>query len=227
MESILELAGLHPEGESESGLRFECGGGRIGVEACGDRLTLYRGMAAWSHYLERGSIVEDLAKRYPAERTSPNATPVRDELHACMLNALLGGKRFAHLSRLQDDRAVVQLDGWSRARRVVFIRTMKPANPSAQDVFWGTDQEEVAAYVTSLPSEEASSGQIVMLYRKRADAEPTKGRQTAARQPVRAKAKLSQNLFDELKNQWGFSGFCSGKALVTEMAARLLLLTDN
>jgi hypothetical protein len=101
---------------------------------------------------------------------------------------------------------VVQLDGWSRARRVVFIRTMKPANPSAQDVFWGTDQEEVAAYVTSLPSETASPGQIVMLYRQRADAE---------------------NLFDELKNQWGFAGFCSGKAVVTEMAARLLLLTYN
>ena len=34
---------------------------------------------------------------------------------------------------------------------------MKPANPSAQDVFWGTDQEEVDAYVTSLP-ETASPG---------------------------------------------------------------------
>jgi hypothetical protein len=101
---------------------------------------------------------------------------------------------------------VVQLEGWSRPRRVVFIRTMKPANPSAQEVFWGMDQEEVDAYVTSLPSETASPGQIVMLYRKRADAE---------------------NVFDELKNQWGFAGFCSGKAVVTEMAARLLLLTYN
>jgi hypothetical protein len=33
MESILELAGLHPEDESENGFQFECGGGRIGVEA--------------------------------------------------------------------------------------------------------------------------------------------------------------------------------------------------
>jgi hypothetical protein len=40
---------------------------------------------------------------------------------------------------------VVQLDVWSRARRVVFNRTMKLANPSAQDGFRGTDQEEVAA----------------------------------------------------------------------------------
>jgi hypothetical protein len=89
---------------------------------------------------------------------------------------------------------------------VVFIRTLKPANPSAQDVFWGTDQEEVGAYVTSLPAETATGTQIVLLYRKRADAE---------------------NVFDELKNQWGFSGFCSHKAVVSEMAARLLLVTYN
>jgi len=103
MESIGELAGVHPEGESESGFRFECGGGRVGVEACGDRLTPNGGIAAWSYYLKRVGIVEDLAKRYPAERTSPNATLVRDVLHAFPINALLGGKRFAYLRRLQDD----------------------------------------------------------------------------------------------------------------------------
>jgi len=41
----------------------------------------------------------------------------------------------------------VQLDGWSCPRRVVFVKTLKPANPSAQDVFWGMDAEEVAAYL--------------------------------------------------------------------------------
>jgi hypothetical protein len=75
MESIVELAALHPEGESVTRFRFACGGGRIGVEACGDRLTPYGGIAAWSHYLERVGMVEDLAKRYPAERTRPNSTP--------------------------------------------------------------------------------------------------------------------------------------------------------
>jgi hypothetical protein len=39
MERIWELAGLHPEGESESGFLFECGG-RIGGEACGHRLDV-------------------------------------------------------------------------------------------------------------------------------------------------------------------------------------------
>lgn len=397
MEAISGFVEAHLKGEREEGFRFECGGGRIGVEACADRLTPYGGLAAWSHYLERVGIVAGLARSFPVERTSPNATPVGDILHGFMANALMGGKRFAHMRRLQDDRAVaailglkrqrvcgedafvrmmgradrqrarswigagerdlygalprefiadwdstvntrygrqeeveigynphkpgrgshhpllcvvagtrlalhmewrrgntvsatgwqeamekvwshpdvrvrlklnrgdigfaqekimswhegagkarphflfklrlsknvkralaripwpmwegqptmgmeqvaetvVQLDGWSQPRRVVFIRTMKPANPSAQDVFWGTDQEEVDAYVTSLPAGTASPGQVVMLYRKRADAE---------------------NVFDELKNQWGFTGFCSHKAVVSEAAARLLLLTYN
>ena len=369
----------------------------MGVEACGDRLTPYGGLAAWSHYLEHIGIVEDLARRCPLTRTSPNATPVRDILHGFMVNILMGGRRFAHMRRLQDDRAVaailglsrgricgedafvrmmsrtdqkaarkwmevserdmyaalpvafiadwdstvntryghqeevkvgynphkpgrgshhpllcvvagtrlalhmewrpgdtvsatgwqeamekiwshpdvrtrlklnrgdigfaqekimawheeaesvrphylfklrltpnvkralaripwpmwegqpsfgmeqyaettVQLEGWSRPRRVVFLRTVKPTNPSPQEVFWGMDKQEVSAYVTSLPSDEATPGQIVMAYRKRADAE---------------------NVFDELKNQWGFSGFCSRKAVVSETAARLILITYN
>ena len=34
-------------------------------------------------------------------------------------------------------------------------------------------------------------------------------------------------MFDELKNQWGFRGYCSRRAVVTELAARLVLLTYN
>ncbi|MBK9990805.1 MAG: hypothetical protein IPP19_08760 [Verrucomicrobia bacterium] len=69
-------------------------------------------------------------------------------------------------------------------------------------MFWGADQEEFCAYVTDLLPEEATPAQIVLTYRKRGDPE---------------------NVFDELKNQWGFSGFCSGNGVVTETAARLLL----
>ena len=45
--------------------------------------------------------------------------------------------------------------------------------------------------------------QIQQLYQDRADAE---------------------NVFDELKNQWGFSGFCAKVRATTELAARLLLV---
>ena len=100
----------------------------------------------------------------------------------------------------------MRLEGWSRERRIIVTRTLKPANPSPQDVFWGVDQEEFCAYVTDLTADEASPAQVVLTYRKRADTE---------------------NVFDELKNQWGFDGFCSGRGVVTETAARLLLLTYN
>jgi hypothetical protein len=47
---------------------------------------------------------------------------------------------------------------------------------------------------------------LVELYRNRADAE---------------------NVFDELKNHWGFGGFCCKDKIATELAARILLLTYN
>jgi hypothetical protein len=38
---------------------------------------------------------------------------------------------------------------------------------------------------------------------------------------------VKRSVFDELKNQWGFVGFCAHKAVVSECAARLLLLIYN
>ena len=363
--------------------RFECAGGPLSVVAANDRLTPYGGAAAWSHYLEKLGVIADLERRYPLERSSPNATPVGDVLQAFMFNCLMGGRRFAHARRVQDDQALavilgmkknrmcgedafyrmvkkmpregarawlrwserdiyaalpsafiadwdstvntrygrqedvkigynphkpgrgshhpllcvvagtrlalymewrrgdtvsashwveameqvwshpdvpgrlqlnrgdigfaqekimawhekhavmrprylfklkltanvrraiarvpwpewdgapcvgmeqyaqtrVRLDGWSCQRRIIVTRTLKPVNPSPQDVFWGSDKEEFCAYVTNLEEQEATPAQIVLTYRKRGEAE---------------------NVFDELKNQWGFSGFCSGKLL--------------
>ena len=100
----------------------------------------------------------------------------------------------------------IQLSGWSQERRVVVSRTLKPLTPSPQDEFWQLGEEVVHAYVTDLSIEEAQGFQIVDLYRQRGDAE---------------------NVFDELKNQWGFAGFCAHKAVISECAARLLLLIYN
>ena len=60
--------------------------------------------------------------------------------------------------------------------------------------------------VTDLPVAEVNAWQVQALYRERADAE---------------------NVFDELKNQWGFNGFCARTRRVTALAARLLLLVYN
>ena len=100
----------------------------------------------------------------------------------------------------------MRLQGWSRERRIVIVRTLKPTNPTPQDLFWETPEDEVAVYVTNLEPGEATLEQVALLYAQRADTE---------------------NVFDELKNQWGFRGYCSGRAVVTELAARLVLLTYN
>jgi len=100
----------------------------------------------------------------------------------------------------------VKLHGWSRERRVVIVRTLKPVNPTPQDEFWDTPEDDVAVYVTNLEKSEATPEQIALLYAGRADTE---------------------NVFDELKNQWGFRGYCSQRAVVSELAARRVLLTCN
>ena len=100
----------------------------------------------------------------------------------------------------------LRLGGWSRSRRVIVERTLKPLNPSPQGTFWKQCEEEFSAYVTNLTPEEADAFHILQLYRQRGDAE---------------------NVFDELKNQWGFAGFCAKGAAVSQSSARMLLLVYN
>jgi hypothetical protein len=101
----------------------------------------------------------------------------------------------------------LRLFGWTAERRVVLARRRQGEVSAEQaGTFWEECRHEYAAYVTSLPLEQFNAWQIVALYQERADTE---------------------NVFDELKNQWGFSGFCGRKRAITELAARLLLLVYN
>ncbi|HLP26313.1 MAG TPA: transposase, partial [Acidobacteriota bacterium] len=68
--------------------------------------------------------------------------------------------------------------------------------------FWRQVKHELAAYVTNLDEPTANAWQVQTLYRERADAE---------------------NVFDELKNQWGFNGFCARSRRVSAQVARLLV----
>ena len=107
--------------------------------------------------------------------------------------------------------AELKLNGWSCERRVIVERTLKPLNPSPQGSFWKQRGEDFSAYVTNLTiisatPKETDAFQIVQLYRQRADTE---------------------NAFHELKNDWGFAGFCSQKAAVSQSSVRMLLLVYN
>jgi hypothetical protein len=96
----------------------------------------------------------------------------------------------------QGKETTLRLVGWSRQRRIILLRRRlardpaitEQANPAQLRLTFteiGPDKAvwEYAALVTSLDNEILTLGQ---LYRDRADAE---------------------NVFDELKNQWGWGGF--------------------
>jgi len=113
----------------------------------------------------------------------------------------------------QAKETVVRLVGWSRQRRIIVLRRRKkdgPATSSQRDdsqlllglpaIGPGEDVWEYQVLVTSLVEELASFGQ---LYRDRAD---------------------SENIFDELKNQWGWGGFVTHDLARCRLAARLVAL---
>ncbi|MEI6057309.1 MAG: IS1380 family transposase [Lentisphaerota bacterium] len=108
---------------------------------------------------------------------------------------------------LQTAEADIQLDGWNCPRRVILgRRNLGTILASRNNSFWDETKYEFEAYVTNLSTQEANSWQVVDLYRKRADCE---------------------NVFDELKNQWGFNGFTCRKSTPTSIAARLMLIFYN
>lgn len=108
---------------------------------------------------------------------------------------------------LQTAEIDLKLNGWSQSRRVVVgRRSLGEVGGVENGEFWRYAKYEYEAYVTTLSLSEAQSWQVIELYRQRGDCE---------------------NVFDELKNQWGFSGFCSRFRNVTEVAARLILVAYN
>jgi hypothetical protein len=128
---------------------------------------------------------------------------VRAALHGVPVTEWKGP---AVMGAWQVAEGTLQLTGWRAPRRVVFARCLQGTVPAATRAeFWDLYKHEFSVYVTNLPPE-YDGWQIQQLYRDRADTE---------------------NVFDELKNQWGFSGFCAKSRATTELAARLLLMVYN
>jgi hypothetical protein len=113
----------------------------------------------------------------------------------------------ARLGVLQVAEVNLRLPDWSATRRVVVgRRCLGEVSKAVTGTFWDETRHEFEAYVTSLPVGEVNAWQIIELYRQRADTE---------------------NVFDELKHQWGLEGFCCRKRNATALAARLGLLIYN
>jgi len=110
----------------------------------------------------------------------------------------------------------LQLQGWSRSRRVVVLRrklahkrkrahgnTKHPPFLPFLDVVPQAEHYEYVVLVTSLTDELCA---IAQLYRDRADAE---------------------NNFDELKNQWGWGGFTTQDLKRCQISARIVAQVYN
>jgi DDE family transposase len=114
--------------------------------------------------------------------------------------------------------SALQLTGWSQTRRVVILRRRlrealavgEQGKTTGQGVFSGMaelkrgqDLYEYAVLVTSLADEVLA---IAQLYRDRAEAE---------------------NIFDELKNQWGWTGFTTHDLRRCQILARTIAVIYN
>ena len=64
----------------------------------------------------------------------------------------------------QTAETTVRLTGWSGERRIVIVRTVRPVNPSPQELFWATPEDAVAVYVTNLGVDGAKPQQVALLY---------------------------------------------------------------
>ena len=109
--------------------------------------------------------------------------------------------------------SAVRLQGWSRERRTIVLRRRLKgamglsyedetgaAQLSFAEIGEATDVYEYSVLVTSLDEETETFGQ---LYRDRGDGE---------------------NVFDEMKNQWGWGGFTTHDLARCRLAARMLAL---
>jgi hypothetical protein len=105
----------------------------------------------------------------------------------------------ARLGVLQVAEIKLRLPDWTCARRVVVgRRCLGEVSKDVAGTFWDETRHEFEAYVTSLPAGEVNAWQVIELYRQRADTE---------------------NVFDELKHQWGLEGFCCRQRNATALAA--------
>lgn len=116
----------------------------------------------------------------------------------------------------QGAECMLKLMGWTRERRCVFLRRSAkkgsalktlPASAQGQFIFIeGVDSDPIYEYVVLVTNESLPIVSLAQLYRDRADCE---------------------NVFDEIKNQWGWAGFVTRDIKRCRIAARLIAIFYN
>ena len=109
----------------------------------------------------------------------------------------------------------IKLSGWTKKRKVLIqrrlLRKRKSGRPRKEEQlllpFIGLAKEDLKyEYSVLITNLNLSALTIVQLYRDRAD---------------------SENVFDELKNQWGWGGFVTQDLLRSQITARIVALVYN
>jgi hypothetical protein len=110
----------------------------------------------------------------------------------------------------------IELMGWSKSRRCIFLRrpaghdsNRKALTSSAEPEFifmTAMETEPIYEYIVLVTNDESSIEGLGQLYRDRADCE---------------------NVFDEIKNQWGWTGYVTRDIKRCGIMARLIALVYN
>jgi hypothetical protein len=116
----------------------------------------------------------------------------------------------------QGTECMIKLTGWSKQRRCIILRhpKKKPVEPKALPEKSGDEFEFVKQvnieglyeYAVLITNDDESIVALTQLYRERADCE---------------------NVFDEIKNQWGWGGFMTQDLKRCRIIARLIALVYN
>ena len=116
----------------------------------------------------------------------------------------------------QGTECMLQLTGWTMQRRSIILRHPKKKTAEAKvlpeksgdefDFVKQVDVEELYEYAVLITNDDESIVALAQLYRERADCE---------------------NVFDEIKNQWGWGGFMTKDIKRCRIIARLIALVYN
>ena len=121
--------------------------------------------------------------------------------------------------------AVAPVGGHARRRRDPFeLRGAK--GERLEDASIAPWSGRIAVLITSLDQAAYPTTVMPRQYRDRGDAEPER---SAGRQPQAARrvSATNQNNYDELKNQWGWSGYSTQKLAPSRIMANLIALFYN
>jgi hypothetical protein len=116
----------------------------------------------------------------------------------------------------QGSECAIQLTGWAKERRCIILRRPTKKTPSEKmlpeksgdefDFIEQVGSRELYEYAVLITNDEESIVALAQLYRERADCE---------------------NVFDEIKNQWGWGGFMTQDLKRCRIIARLIALVYN